>query len=167
MPIPLSSPVVAVAAAVSYPSYASLAAYAAFLLAFPQYQLTAALDRLRQREFPSLTMNTADGGGRSGGICYLDHTPRSLMRQHLHVLDSCLLGNPHSKHAPSHAATLYEQGARAAVLDFFRGFGRRVHGDLYQWCHRSVEACRGMLFLPGTRGDGGGSADLQANSCWS
>lgn len=72
------------------------------------------LDRLRDEEFGRLDAQ---------GHVYLDHTgsglyPESLVRDHLELLRTHVLGNPHSDNPTSRPMTEMVDHARAAVLRF-------------------------------------------------
>ena len=59
------------------------------------------------------------------GLAYLDYTgaalyPESLVRADALRLAGALLGNPHSEHAPSRAASADVDAARMAILSFLR-----------------------------------------------
>jgi len=59
------------------------------------------------------------------GLAYLDYTgaalyPESLVRADALRLTGTLLGNPHSEHVPSRAASADVEEARAAILSFLR-----------------------------------------------
>jgi selenocysteine lyase/cysteine desulfurase len=75
---------------------------------------TEHLDRLRREEFARLD---------AGGHVYLDHTgaalyPASLVEDHLALLRTHVLGNPHSDNPTSRPMTELVERARAAVLRF-------------------------------------------------
>ncbi len=91
------------------------AAEAAFRRAWPAYASTAALDRLRAREFARLDAQ---------GQVYLDHTGGALyaesqLREHAELLARGVYGNPHSHNLTSLAMTELVESARAAVLRHF------------------------------------------------
>jgi molybdenum cofactor sulfurtransferase len=91
------------------------AAEAAFLRRHPDYPATAAVDELRRTEFRRLD---------AGGHVYLDYTGAGLyaesqLAEHVELLRSQVLGNPHSASPTSAAATELVERARAAVLAFF------------------------------------------------
>ena len=70
----------------------SPASESAFLQAHPEYAATAALDELRATEFARLD---------AGRHVYLDYTGGGLfavsqLREHVRLLESTVLGNPHS-----------------------------------------------------------------------
>jgi molybdenum cofactor sulfurtransferase len=77
---------------------------------------TVALDALRRREYAQLD---------AGGHVYLDYTGAGLYAQsqldeHMTLLRERVFGNPHSLNPTSAAMTELVEGARAAVLRFFR-----------------------------------------------
>jgi selenocysteine lyase/cysteine desulfurase len=92
-------------------------ALADFLSAYPEYESTAELDGVREREFSRLD--------RSGQI-YLDYTGGGLystwqLQQHSDLLVEQTLGNPHSSSPASSATTELVEKARRHTLDFFGG----------------------------------------------
>jgi molybdenum cofactor sulfurtransferase len=91
-------------------------AEAEFRQAHPAYARTAAVDDLRRTDFARLD---------AGGHVYLDYTGAGLygesqLREHLELLRSRVLGNPHSENPTSSATTELVESARDAVLRFFR-----------------------------------------------
>lgn len=91
------------------------AAFKAFQQAFPDYSLTQMLDELRGREYARLD--------RLGHV-YLDYTggglyAESQIRDHMTILNSMVLGNPHSENLTSMAMTHLGEQARAYVLTYF------------------------------------------------
>lgn len=79
------------------------------------YPATSSLDALRARDFPNLDQQR---------LAYLDYTggciaPLSLVQQHLELLTTVVLGNPHSRNPPSVKSSALESSARMAVLKFF------------------------------------------------
>jgi molybdenum cofactor sulfurtransferase len=92
------------------------AAEAAFRAATPGYARTAVLDRLRETHYARLDAR---------GDVYLDYTGGCLyalsqVEEHLGVLAGAVFGNPHSVNPTSSASTGLVEGARAAVLRYFR-----------------------------------------------
>jgi selenocysteine lyase/cysteine desulfurase len=90
-------------------------AHDAFQRAYPAFAATAALDRLRARDYGRLD--------RQGHV-YLDFTGAGLpaeshVREHLALLTDEIFGNPHSRNRPSAAAGARVAEARAAVLAYF------------------------------------------------
>lgn len=88
---------------------------AQFLAAYPTYETTRALDRLRETDYGRL-----DRAGQT----YLDYTGASLYAErqvaaHMAFLRSEVLGNPHSANPASRLATGFVNEARAAVLAHF------------------------------------------------
>ena len=82
--------------------------------AYPAIDL-AELEALRTREYARLDDQS---------LVYLDYTGAGLyaasqLREHVALLNECVLGNPHSTNPTSHAATEFAERARARVLDFF------------------------------------------------
>lgn len=91
-------------------------AFKAFLAAHPDYETTAALDALRQREFARLDEQ---------GQVYIDYTGSGLygvsqVRRHAEALIGEVLGNPHSESPASRLSTTLVEGCRRRVLDYFR-----------------------------------------------
>ena len=91
------------------------AALAQFQAETPAYRDTAALDRLRTRDYRRLD---------DTGQVYLDYTGGGLyassqMRAHLALLDQHVFGNPHSHNPTSLAMTERVEAVRAAILAYF------------------------------------------------
>lgn len=91
-------------------------AQASFDAHSPEFQQTTHLDTLRTREYGRL-----DALGQT----YLDFTggglyAESQLRAHMELLQSNILGNPHSSNPTSLASTRLVEQARAAVLSYFR-----------------------------------------------
>ncbi len=89
--------------------------FADFLQSYPQFNQSAILNTLRQREYKRLDQQ---------GHVYLDYTggglyPESLVREHAEFLQKTVLGNPHSQNPTSLAATHLVHQARADVLRYF------------------------------------------------
>ncbi|HEY6952490.1 MAG TPA: aminotransferase class V-fold PLP-dependent enzyme, partial [Bacteroidota bacterium] len=90
-------------------------AFDEFKQAFPEYESTAKLDKLRADGYSRLDKN---------GHVYLDYTGGSLysdqqLAQHLEILKHGIYGNPHSNNPSSLAITRLDEQARKNVLDFF------------------------------------------------
>jgi len=90
-------------------------AFARFLIAFPDYALTAALDDLRAAEYGRLDEQRH---------AYLDYTGAALhaasqVREHAEWLVANVCGNPHSASPASAAATTAVEDTRNAVLRWF------------------------------------------------
>src|SRR5579859_2202354 len=86
-----------------------------FILHFPEYAATSALDDLRSREFSRLD--------RLGHV-YVDYTGSGLyaesqVRRHADLLTTQLFGNPHSISATSSASTEAIEQCRRRILRFF------------------------------------------------
>jgi molybdenum cofactor sulfurtransferase len=86
-----------------------------FVVRYPEYAGTRALDDLRHREAGRLE--------RAGQV-YLDYTGGSLytdsqVRAHSELLLHRVLGNPHSSNPASSASTSLVERCRRRVLDFF------------------------------------------------
>jgi selenocysteine lyase/cysteine desulfurase len=93
----------------------SPAAETAFLRAHPEYPATSVLDELRASDFGRLD---------AAGHVYLDYTGGGLfassqLAEHVRLLESTVLGNPHSINPTSAASTELAERARASVLEFF------------------------------------------------
>ncbi len=87
-----------------------------FITAYPEYETTAALDALRDREFGRLDAQ---------GQIYMDYTGSGLygssqVERHKEALLSEILGNPHSDSPASRLATSLVERCRRRVLAFFR-----------------------------------------------
>ena len=87
----------------------------AFLAAYPEYASTARLDALRASEYARLDAQHH---------VYLDYTGASLyadcqVREHLGLLQTHVLGNPHSASPTAVAATSLVEQARRSVLEWF------------------------------------------------
>jgi selenocysteine lyase/cysteine desulfurase len=92
------------------------AAQADFVRRFPAWQSTAVLDRLRASDFARLDQKHQ---------VYLDYTGGNLyaarqVSQHQRDLLDGVYGNPHSENPSSLASTVQVEGARTAILDYFR-----------------------------------------------
>jgi selenocysteine lyase/cysteine desulfurase len=90
-------------------------AEAVFRQDYPMFAGTARLDELRATEYARLDELKH---------IYLDYTGGSLyaacqLRDHMHLLNSHVFGNPHSSNPTSRAMTELDEQARAFVLDFF------------------------------------------------
>lgn len=86
-----------------------------FLAAWPEYETTRELDRLRESEFARLDRM---------GYVYLDYTGAGLyadrqVREHVALLESHVFGNPHSRNPASLAMTELVERGRAKVLSYF------------------------------------------------
>jgi selenocysteine lyase/cysteine desulfurase len=90
--------------------------FAEFVSRYPAYEQTHELDELRQQEYGRLD--------RLGQV-YLDYTGGGLyadwqIREHQRLLAEHVFGNPHSSNPTSMLATHLVEGARTAILEFFR-----------------------------------------------
>jgi molybdenum cofactor sulfurtransferase len=90
-------------------------AFQAFLRAYPAYEKTAVLDELRRREYGRLD---------DAGHIYLDYTGGGLhaasqVQRHLTLLNSHVLGNPHSQNPTSLAMTRRVEQVRHTILRHF------------------------------------------------
>ena len=94
-------------------------AFGEFLKAFPEYERTSHLDVLRSTEYSRLDEQRH---------VYLDYTGGSLhaesqVREHMALLNSSVLGNPHSASLTSAGMTDLVERARRSVLTWFNGEG--------------------------------------------
>ena len=92
-------------------------AFERFLIDFPEYRSTEALDVLRASEYAHLD---------AGAATYLDYTGACLyatsqVREHALWLSTGLFGNPHSASPASAAATTAVESTRRDVLRWFNG----------------------------------------------
>ena len=90
-------------------------AEAAFLRAYPEYRRQACWTSFARSDFARLD---------AGGHVYLDYTGGGLfavsqLHEHVRLLESTVLGNPHSINPTSAASTALAERARAYVLEFF------------------------------------------------
>src|SRR5204862_3032077 len=88
-----------------------------FLIDFPEYRSTGALDDLRAAEYVHLDV---------GGHTYLDYTGACLyaasqVREHTEWMASGVFGNPHSGSPASSAATAAVENTRRAILKWVNG----------------------------------------------
>jgi len=95
----------------------SASAYHEFLIAYPEYAATAALDALRASDYGRLDARQH---------VYLDYTGagvygESQIRRHADLLAAGIFGNPHSVNESSSAATALVERTRRRVLDWFNG----------------------------------------------
>ena len=93
--------------------------YHEFCREYPEYEATAHLDRLRASEYRRLDEQ---------GHVYLDYTGGGLygaqqLRAHSDLLETRVLGNPHSASLASSATTELVERARSAVLSWFHADG--------------------------------------------
>jgi molybdenum cofactor sulfurtransferase len=86
-----------------------------FLKAYPAYQTTEALDKLRASEYARLDQDEHIYLDYTGGGLYAE----SQLRTHQGLLRENVYGNPHSSNPTSLAATELVERARAYVLEFF------------------------------------------------
>ncbi len=112
--------------------------YAAFLKAYPTYASTAALDRLRSKEYARLD---------AGEHIYLDYTGGGLyaetqLQLHHQLLSSSVFGNPHSSNPTSQASTHLVEKSREFILDFF-------HADAGEYAAIFTPNASGALKLIG------------------
>ena len=87
----------------------------AFLNAYPEYDETGILDRLRRADFSRLDNNKQIYLDYTGGGLYAE----SQIQQHLQMLSGGVFGNPHSTNPSSMASTELVEQARQSILQFF------------------------------------------------
>src|ERR1700752_4899953 len=90
-------------------------AFVDFLARYPNFKKTSALDELRASEYRRLDEQ---------GQVYLDYTGGSLyaasqLEKHFGLLQSGVLGNPHSANPTSTEMTGHVERARHYVLNYF------------------------------------------------
>ena len=90
-------------------------AYSAFVESYPSFSQTRLLDEWRETQYNRLDAN---------GQIYLDYTggglySESQLREHMELLITSVLGNPHSANPTSLAMTDLVEGARKYVLRYF------------------------------------------------
>ncbi len=90
-------------------------AYANFLDRYPEYAETAVLDRLRATEYRRLDEQHQVYLDYTGGSLYSE----SQVEQHIDLLRSSVLGNPHSHNPTSAAMTEQVERTRRVVLEYF------------------------------------------------
>ena len=101
--------------AVTYPPTQLTANYAKFLAANPGFAATRLLDELRRTEFKRLDDQNQVYLDYTGGGMY----GRSQLDKHFAMLQTQVLGNPHSANPTSLAMTEMVESARQYVLDYF------------------------------------------------
>jgi len=109
-----------------------------FLSAYPSYQETEVLDRLREADYGRLDR---------GEHVYLDYTggglyAESQIRDHQELLAKQVFGNPHSSNPTSHLSTEFVDRTRAAILEFF-------HADPQEYVAIFTPNASGALKLVG------------------
>ena len=109
-----------------------------FLSAYPSYQKTEVLDRLREADYGRLDR---------GEHVYLDYTggglyAESQIRDHQELLAKQVFGNPHSSNPTSHLSTEFVDRTRAAILEFF-------HADPQEYVAIFTPNASGALKLVG------------------
>lgn len=90
-------------------------AYAEFQRAYPEYKATQHLGDLRRREYTRLDEQEQIYLDYTGGGLYAE----SQVSEHMELLRTHVLGNPHSHNPTSAAATDLVEQTRTAVLEFF------------------------------------------------
>ncbi|MGE0594457.1 MAG: aminotransferase class V-fold PLP-dependent enzyme [Vicinamibacterales bacterium] len=90
-------------------------AFEAFLDAYPGYRATASLDGLRARDYERLDRERHTYLDYTGGCLY----GASQVAAHAALLQSAVLGNPHSASPASMASTRLVERTRRDVLDWF------------------------------------------------
>lgn len=89
--------------------------YKQFIKQYPDWLLTSRIDSLRSKDYPRLAASKQ---------AYLDYTGASLqsdsqVKRHAQLLNSVLLGNPHSINTPSENAAKLISECRTAILKYF------------------------------------------------
>jgi molybdenum cofactor sulfurtransferase len=92
-------------------------AYAGFLERYPEYAETELIDQLRATEYRRLDEQHQVYLDYTGGSLYCD----SQVEQHIDLLRTSVLGNPHSHNPTSSAMTEHVERTRRAALDYFGG----------------------------------------------
>ena len=87
-----------------------------FVAAHPEYAATSSLDEIRRTEFARLDAERQVYLDYTGGGLYA----ASQLRDHLALLASRVLGNPHSASPTSTVTTSLVEDTRRAILDYFR-----------------------------------------------
>jgi len=87
----------------------------AFRRAYPKFESTSILDKLRTTEYTRLDELEHTYLDYTGGGLYAE----SQLREHLELLRHNVFGNPHSLNLTSQAMTELDEQARAFVLTFF------------------------------------------------
>ena len=90
-------------------------AYADFLVRYPDYSRTDALDALRCTEYRRLDEQRQVYLDYTGGSLYAE----SQVREHAEILRAGVFGNPHSSNPTSVAMTDYIERTRRHVLTYF------------------------------------------------
>lgn len=89
--------------------------FASFLGRYPEYAETELIDRLRATEYRRLDEQHQVYLDYTGGSLYCE----SQIEQHIDLLRSSVLGNPHSHNPTSSAMTEHIERTRRAALDYF------------------------------------------------
>ncbi len=89
--------------------------YSAFIDSYPSFKRTLILDEWRESQYRRLDAN---------GQIYLDYTggglySESQLREHMDLLKTSVLGNPHSANPTSRAMTDLVEGTRDYILRYF------------------------------------------------
>lgn len=90
-------------------------AYTAFVERYPAFKRTRLLDEWRKTEYSRLDANRQIYLDYTGGGMYSE----SQLREHLEMLRTSVLGNPHSANPTSLAMTDMVEGTREYVLRYF------------------------------------------------
>lgn len=90
-------------------------AFAAFVKAYPSFETTKLLDEWRGSEYGRLDTNKQIYLDYTGGGLYSE----SQLREHMQLLNTSVLGNPHSANPTSLAMTDLVEGTRDYVLRYF------------------------------------------------
>lgn len=116
------------------PKHSQNTAYASFLSAYPEYNLTWTLDALRKSEFSRIDGGGGDGEngrGRERAETYVDYMggaiyPESLVQVHAEFLKGALLGNTHSE---SNRSVFVSSFLHLFVFAFFGSEDADVDGE--------------------------------------
>ncbi len=90
-------------------------AFAAFVESYPSFKRTRLLDEWRKTEYSRLDANRQIYLDYTGGGLYSE----SQLREHMEMLRTSVLGNPHSANPTSLAMTDLVEGTRKYVLRYF------------------------------------------------
>ena len=100
------------------------AGYSAFAASYPSFNRTRLLDEWRQTQYSRLDAKKQIYLDYTGGGLYSD----SQLDEHMQLLHTSVLGNPHSANPSSLAMTDLVEDTRKYVLHYFNAWDRRQHG---------------------------------------
>lgn len=89
--------------------------YSSFIQAFPEYQSTIELDRIRSEDYRRLDREHHVYLDYTGGGLYAE----SQVHKHQQLLMEGIFGNPHSTNPSSRASTTLIERTRESILRFF------------------------------------------------